>query len=379
MRSIVKVLAYVPHHKLSILRFLLSISLGMLVSCQPNKPERFQVSGFVEGATDRILLVKKFDGEGYQIVDSVRVRNGEFTYNGKLKYPELFRFYLDNGDDYFPVFLENKRITINTTLRNFRAARVNGSESHTLYQAFVSHVDSFNQVAAQLIKVWKENTQLNDAEKHALKTRLDSLAKQQIEFVKTFVLDHRQSMVSLYVLYKYLSSELPVEEFEHLYRQMDTALYYSTYADFIEHQLDIMKHSRVGQKAYPLVLPDTTGTSVDLQSIHNRYILLHFWASWCDACREEIPEVVNFFHQHKNQLTIVGISLDTNYKRWKEAIQLYHMNWQHLSDLKGWKNKGASIFGVRAIPYYILLDENQVILYKGTRLEEVKKMLVSCR
>ncbi|MGC8802909.1 MAG: DUF4369 domain-containing protein [Bacteroidales bacterium] len=353
--------------------------LVILVSCQLNKTEKFQVNGFVEGATDRILLVKKFDGEGYQIVDSVRVRNGEFSYSGKLKYPELFRFYLDNNEDYFPVFLENKRITINTSLRNFRAARVNGSESHTLYQAFVSRVDSFNQVAAQLLKVMKGNKQLSDAEKKFFKMRLDSLAQQQIEYVKAFVLDHRRSVVSLYVLYKYLSSELPVEEFEHFYRQMNTALYSSPYAAYIEHQLDIMKHTRVGQKAYPLVLPDTTGTSVDLQLIRNRYILLHFWASWCDACRDEIPEVVHLFQQHQNQLTIVGISLDTNFKRWKEAIKLYRMNWQHLSDLKGWKNKAASIFGVRAIPYYILLDENQVILYRGSRLEEVKKMLRSGR
>lgn len=348
--------------------------LGLFLSCTGNKPERFHINGFVEGATDRILLVKEFDGESYQLVDSVRIRNGEFSYSGKLSHPKLFRFYLANSEEYFPVFLENNQIYINTTLRNFRKADISGSASHSLYQTFVNHIDSINQAAKPLLKAIKKNG-LTNTEKEAIKKQLDSLAAQQIEYIKTFVQQHRQSVVSLYILYKYLSNELPIDKYERLYRQMDTTLFNSQYAAFIEQQIEIMKHTRVGQKAYNLILPDTMGTSIALHSIHNTYILLHFWASWCNACQKEIPDIVALHQRHKGNLSIVGISLDTNYKRWKEAINHFRMNWQHLSDLKGWKNKGASLFGVRTIPYYILLDESQTIVYKGSQLETIKKMI----
>lgn len=351
-----------------------TVSLSLFLSCTGNEPDRFHINGFIEGATDRILLVKEFDGEGYQLLDSVRVRNGEFSYSGKLQYPKLYRFYLANSEEYFPVFVENQKIYINTTLRNFRKPNIRGSASHALYENFVNHIDSINQAAMPLLKALKKKG-LTDTEKEAIKRQLDSLASQQIEYIKTFVRHHRQSVVSLYILYKYLSNELPVDEYERLYRQMDTTLFISPYAAFIDQQIEIMKHTRVGQKAYDLILPDTTGTSIALQSIHNPYILLHFWASWCDACRNEIPDVVALHQKHKDRLTIVGISLDTSYKRWKEAINQFRMNWIHLSDLKGWKNKGAAIFGVRAIPYYILLDKNHTILYKGSRLEDVKKLI----
>lgn len=372
-------LSFLIHKNLLLLKTLFTLSLLSFVSCQRNAPEKFHIDGFVEGAANQLLLVKKFDGEGFQLIDSVWVRNGEFKYSGKLNHPELFRFYLANSDNYFPVFLENKRIVINTSLRNFHAAKVSGSTSHQLYQTFVNHIDSINQVADPLLKTLKSNTKLSKGDKIALKNRLDSLGQQQVEYIKKFVLDHRQSVVSLYILYKYLSNELSVEEFEQIYKQMDTTLYDCRYMDYIEHQIDIMKHSRVGQKAYNLVLPDTTGTSIALETIHNRYILLHFWASWCDACRAEIPEVVNLYRQHQKYLTIVGISLDNNYRRWTEAIVRFQLNWQHISDLRGWKNKAASIFGVRAIPYYILLDENKTILYKGNSLDEVKKIIENGR
>ena len=48
------------------------------------------------------------------------------------------------------------------------------------------------------------------------------------------------------------------------------------------------------------------------------------------------------------------------------------MTWTHMSDLKGWQNAGAQLYGVRSIPSTVLVDQNGVIIARNLRGEELK-------
>ena len=64
---------------------------------------------------------------------------------------------------------------------------------------------------------------------------------------------------------------------------------------------------------------------------------------------------------------ILGVSLDNDRSRWVKAIEQDQLTWQHVSDLKGWRNAVAQQYSVTAIPHTILLDKEGKILGRNLR------------
>lgn len=119
------------------------------------------------------------------------------------------------------------------------------------------------------------------------------------------------------------------------------------------------------------VAPDFTqknpeGEAVSLSSFRGKVVLVDFWASWCGPCRRENPEVVKLYEKYKDQgFEIIGVSLDRKKDRWLQAIEADGLTWPHVSDLKGWQNEVAQLYGVGSIPHTVLLDrEGKIVAQK---------------
>jgi thiol-disulfide isomerase/thioredoxin len=101
-----------------------------------------------------------------------------------------------------------------------------------------------------------------------------------------------------------------------------------------------------------------------------------FWASWCGPCRQENPNVVKAFHTFKDKgFTILGVSLDSDKGKWIEAIAADKLEWPHVSDIKGWGNEAAVLYGVRSIPSNFLLNKEGKIVAKNLRGKALEKTL----
>jgi thiol-disulfide isomerase/thioredoxin len=140
--------------------------------------------------------------------------------------------------------------------------------------------------------------------------------------------------------------------------------------------LDIALLTGVGRPAPVFTQADTKGKPVALSSFKGQYVLVDFWASWCGPCREENPNVLKSYRAyHSKGFMVLGVSLDDEKRPWIEAIRKDGMPWMQVSDLKGWKNSVAVMYGIEGIPMNYLLDKNGIIVAKGLRGDDLEKKL----
>jgi thiol-disulfide isomerase/thioredoxin len=59
------------------------------------------------------------------------------------------------------------------------------------------------------------------------------------------------------------------------------------------------------------VFHDSKGQAVDLSNSKNKWIIVNYWASWCDSCLQEIPELNRFYQKNVDKnLVIYGVNYD---------------------------------------------------------------------
>jgi cytochrome c biogenesis protein CcmG/thiol:disulfide interchange protein DsbE len=53
------------------------------------------------------------------------------------------------------------------------------------------------------------------------------------------------------------------------------------------------------------------GQTVNLAQYRGKVVLVNFWATWCEPCQSEIPELIQFQKEYGNKgFTVLGVAMD---------------------------------------------------------------------
>ena len=307
----------------------------MLASCQ-EAPKGYVINGEVTGRTEGKVYLKSFRNKMFFDVDTAELKEGKFTFKGEVDQPLLFG--LATEDMNYPVqfFVENTNMDVRIS---------NDGETITVRN---SPVNTIFQENAE--KVFEEGYDI------------DSL-----------ITKYPASPAAAFYLYRYFTYQLPLDELKATRAKISSELAGCPYVKDLDGIIKQLENVQIGKVAPEFSLPDTAGVSVSLSDFRGKYVLLDFWASWCGPCRGENPNVVKMYEKfHPKGLEILSVSLDEDKDAWLKAIEDDKLTWNHVSDLKGWQNAAAQLYCVNGIPHLVVLDENNVIVAKDLRGEELQ-------
>jgi thiol-disulfide isomerase/thioredoxin len=79
----------------------------------------------------------------------------------------------------------------------------------------------------------------------------------------------------------------------------------------------VPKLSTEGMKPVPdLVLKDLDDKEGSLQQYAGKVVLVNFWATWCDPCRDEIPWLIDLQKRYGEKgFVVLGVSMDDEGKK----------------------------------------------------------------
>jgi thiol-disulfide isomerase/thioredoxin len=119
---------------------------------------------------------------------------------------------------------------------------------------------------------------------------------------------------------------------------------------------------------------DINGQTHTLAGYHGKWVLLNLWATWCQPCLAEMPEL-DALSKSRKELVVLGLAVDGQDAR---RLRLFADKLKVGYPIIAGNEKLAQPFGAKGFPTSILYDAagTQVLFKEGpiTRLE-IEKLL----
>ncbi|GAF63384.1 putative isomerase [Bacillus sp. TS-2] len=135
----------------------------------------------------------------------------------------------------------------------------------------------------------------------------------------------------------------------------------------------------VGEEAINLHLEDENGNLQSLEQYKGKTIILNFWASWCDICIDEMPDLISMYeHNNEKDVVIIGINRTTTEitkERAYESIEELQINFPLLFDLE---DEASQMYQVVYLPKTVIIDKDFKVRnqFEGKVTEEMLASMI---
>jgi len=355
-------------------------ALALMISCN-KAADSYTISGNVKGVEDgTTVYLKKQSDMDQVVVDSTVVKNGKFEIKGKADEVEISFITFGKEDMGLPIILENGKINVEFAKDDYENNKATGTKNNDYFV-------SFNKEAGVLQKKIMEFQQANqmlimEAQQNNNERVLDSLYginEKNTDALKnytvSFVEKHPDAFISILILSQMTQgSTIEPAKSEALFAKMPKEIKDSKHGKELSEILGKLTKVAIGKKAPDFSGPNPEGKTITLKESLGKITIIDFWASWCGPCRIENPNIVKLYKKyHEKGLNIIGVSLDRDADKWKEAIVKDELDWPQISHLQFWQDPIAADYSIKAIPATFILNEKGEIIardLRGSELEE---------
>ncbi|MEZ5542844.1 MAG: TlpA disulfide reductase family protein [Pseudomonadota bacterium] len=112
-----------------------------------------------------------------------------------------------------------------------------------------------------------------------------------------------------------------------------------------------------------LVLPDLDGREYRLSDLRGRVVLVNFWATWCQPCLRELPNLARLQAAYADlPFTILAIDVEEDARRVRHFAAQHNLAFPVLLDADG---SEFAAWGSKVLPTTFVVDAAGKIRYVG--------------
>ena len=352
-----------------------------LISCSNVGKDEFLLNGTIAGIPDgKVVVLERFDDSlGAVAVDTAKIKAGKFTFKGKTLEPEMFSVRVETVQSTSYIIIENGEINMeivkDSTFKNKFSGTYNNDQLFEFNQKGIENEKKKKEFAKKFqAKFLIAQNQKDTVTMKKIQTDYENLEKGIKTGIEDYIKSHPKALISA-LLIKSLFGEFEpnITKIETLYKGLDKSIQNTKTGKSIIKNLKQFKVVKEGRRAPEFSAANPAGKTVSLKESMGKITIVDFWASWCGPCRKESPNMVKLYDEfHEKGLNIIGVSLDDDAVKWKEAIDSDKLSWTQVSNLKKWKDPIAAEYGVQAIPSTFVLNQFGVIVAKNLSGEALK-------
>lgn len=359
----------------------------LFVACtgKVKKSSTFELNGDLAQAGEGIKVYLDLHlppGDSIVHMDSTAIdKEGKFSFHTAGIYKGFYTVRITKGDYAALILDSNEKVQFTGNAQNLGYTyNVSGSPDSKLFWQYnimskthMMQMDSLQKRFDAIVNTLGGKKERVDSLSDVFQKTFDAITQSYFSNLRAFVKSNASSFACIPAM-----QELTADDDKDCFYALDSGLTKvypsSVYVKLFHNQVTAMRRVDIGAMAPDISLPDTTGKVVSLSSLHGKYVLIDFWASWCEPCKESLPGLVKIYDKYKDKnFAIFGVSLDSQHQPWVAAIKSFNMSWTQVSELKKWKSKVVGLYNFDGIPFTVLISPEGKIIDKkltDSKLEE---------
>jgi len=122
-----------------------------------------------------------------------------------------------------------------------------------------------------------------------------------------------------------------------------------------------------------------SGEKVQLADYRGKIVLIHYWATWSNSSKKDLPTLKRLVTTYDPNLMVLGVSLDNKIKDLNDYLAGNELPWPQIFEEGGMDSPPANQLGILTVPTMILVNQDGQVVNRAISPNdieaEVKKLL----
>lgn len=328
------------------------IPLLTLLGCGGSAGQ-FRLCGDFDHLEQGEFYIYSPDG-GLDRLDTLRLREGKFDYTVPLQEKATYHILYPNFSELVIFGESGKVVKVKGDARSLNEVKVSGTDENETYT-----------------KYRRESQNLSGK-------KLDSLTRD-------YILQYPTMQMSRFLLNKYFiqpegtDQQMMHELYDSLCRANPSDVFLSNLSNDVRRKNTIKTGSRIPEfslttrkvelkkyKKKKTIIRTIESRTVSDTSFKDKPLLLVFWATWRSGSQSGLYRASRLMRESENKIQAISYSLDVEDTELKAVERRDSIDYPSICDFKCWNSPLVQQWGIRELPFFILMDKDRKILASGT-------------